>query len=170
MRRLRLIVLVALALHLVNDRRLSAQERAQATDVAEQAVALGVGIFPGVADDDLAFLHLLGAYERPLTASLDLVAEAGVVVDENDLFAAIAPALRLDVMPLSRPSLFVRAGPAFLGTTSGFHTFAHLGGGLDLATASGSVRLEARTYIAPSEISFDVWEIALSYGFNIGEP
>jgi hypothetical protein len=163
-RPLGLVVSTAVALHLAGCRVLGAQERGPAT---EQAVALGAGTFIGFAGTDVAFLHLLGSYERRLSDNLDLVAEAGLVTDEDDLFAALAPALRLDLTPDGRPSLFVRAGPALLGTTSGVDVLVHLGTGIDLAAASNGLRFEVRTYVSPSHVSLDLLEVILSYRFDL---
>lgn len=165
----RLLVLVvcsALGLLLAEGRNLYSQERDSAP---EQALALGVGTFVGFAGAEVAFLHLLGSYERRLSSSLELVVEGGLVADDEDMFAAIAPALKLGLAPRNRPALFVRTGPAILGTTSGAELLVHVATGIDFSDASNGLRFEARTYVSPSHASLDLLEVILSYRFDLGD-
>lgn len=134
----------------------------------EHTFALGAGTFIGFAGADEAFLHLLASYERRLSSHVELVAEGGFVTYEDNLFVAIAPALKLGPTSDSRPALFARAGPAFFGTTSGGLVLVHVGAGIDLAGASDGVRFEARTYVSPSHVSFDLLELIVSYQFDPG--
>lgn len=134
----------------------------------EQTFAVGAGTFIGFAGTDVALLHLLASYERRLSSHVQLVAEGGFVTYEDNLFVAIAPSLKLVPTSDSRSTLFARAGPAFFGTSSGGLVLVHVGAGIDLSGASNGVRLEARTYVSPGDVSFDLLEVIVSYRFDPG--
>ena len=91
-----------------------------------------------------------------------------MVVDDEDWFAVVAPALRVNLMPDRPGTLYLRAGPAAFAA-SGAIFLAHVGAGLDLARASDGLRLEVRTYFRPENINLDVVEVMASWKFGLRE-
>jgi len=147
---------------------LPAQPQSAAPEPAYNAIALGAGTFLGVGDTDIAFFHLVGAFEHRISPAVDAVGEVGVVVDEEDWFAVVAPALGVNLMPDRPGTLYLRAGPAAFAA-SGAIFLAHVGAGLDLARASDGLRLEVRTYFRPEDINLDVVEVMASWKFGLRE-
>lgn len=111
---------------------------------------------------------MLGSFEHRISRTVDAVGEIGVVVDEEDWFAVIAPALRVNLMPDLPGTLYLRAGPAAFAS-SGALFLAHVGAGLDLARGSDGLRLELRTYFRPEDINLDVLEVMVSWKFGLEE-
>lgn len=171
MRRSARIAGAAAALVLATHPALPAQELVAVPDPVEppeNAIALGAGTFLGVGDTGIAFLHLAGAFEHRISPTAEAVGEIGVVVDEEDWFAVVAPALRVNLMPDLPATLYLRAGPAAF-VSSGALFLAHVGAGLDLARASDGLRLEVRTYFRPADINLDVIEVMASWSFGLRE-
>lgn len=156
----------AIALVLVTHPALSAQPRSATPEPPDDAIALGAGAFLGVGDSGIAVLHLAGSFEHRISRPVEAVGEIGVVVDEEDWFAVVAPAIRVNLMPDAPATLYVRAGPAAF-VSSGALFLAHAGAGLDLARASDGLRLEVRTYFRPENINLDVVEVLASWSFGL---
>lgn len=160
----------AVALLLVVPAALPAQETG-ATEPAPPSdfIGLSAGTFVRTSDIGLSLLHIAGSFEHQISRTVYAVGEIGVVAGENGQFFDFAPALRVNLMPDSPQTAYLRAGPAVLGTTSGALVFAHLAAGFDFARGAEGPRVEVRTYVRPEAVDLGVLEVLVGWGFGVRE-